>query len=342
MKIGDVTSSYISRLVDAAVQQGIDQQEILQRHNLDPQKINDPNERFDLTLLMKLGAWIINRTNDPTLGLKLGSSAQITRMGIPGLTAMCSKTLGDAFAVVADYETITSRCYRGQSSIDESPNNPAIRFYSIAPYNQYTMFVVDMVLIGWNSTITWLTNRDDLVLEAHFEFSPPEYVSHYSEFFNAPVKFDQPCNQLLLKEDCLATPVIYHDQSTLENLLELCEQKLKKLSKKETFADKVQQVLGPMLHGRPPSIEETATQLAIPTWTLRRKLKEEGISFQNLLDDMRKELALGYMQDTELSFGEIAYILGFSTPGAFQRAFKRWTNSTPGAYRKAILDQENS
>jgi len=74
----------------------------------------------------------------------------------------------------------------------------------------------------------------------------------------------------------------------------------------------------------------------MPDWTLRRKLKEEGTSFQALLDNMRKELALGYMRDTQMNFGEIAYVLGFSTPGAFQRAFKRWTGETPGDYRRRI------
>jgi AraC-like DNA-binding protein len=89
-----------------------------------------------------------------------------------------------------------------------------------------------------------------------------------------------------------------------------------------------------MLHGRTPSIDEVATSLGIPSWTLRRKLRDENASFQDIVDDMRRDVALSYMRNTELSFGEISYLLGFSTPGAFQRAFKRWTDSTPGEFRR--------
>jgi AraC-like DNA-binding protein len=98
----------------------------------------------------------------------------------------------------------------------------------------------------------------------------------------------------------------------------------------------VQGIIGPRLHGHTPTLEETSSLLGMPDWTLRRKLKDEGTTFQALLDNMRKDLALGYMRDTQMSFGEIAYVLGFSTPGAFQRAFKRWTRETPGDYRRRI------
>lgn len=339
MKIGDVTSSYINRLIEAGVANGISREQMLTRHNIDPVKLTDPQSRFGLLLLMKLGAGIIEETKDPTLGLKLAKSGKISRLGFPGLAAMCSKDLLQALNTLTRYEAITSRCYRGQSSVVVSEDDSdQLRFYSISPYNEYTIFVVDMILTGWYETITWLTGKSDLVEEVHFEFPAPDYADQYQLYLPCQIKFGQPMNKLIMKKDAFLTPVLYHEKHTYDDLIEQCDQLLLKLTKKETFGDKVQQVLGPMLHGRPPSIEETADQLGIPTWTLRRKLKDEGISFQNLLDDMRKELALGYMQDTDLTFGEIAYILGFSTPGAFQRAFKRWTNSTPGAYRKSLSE----
>jgi AraC-like DNA-binding protein len=73
----------------------------------------------------------------------------------------------------------------------------------------------------------------------------------------------------------------------------------------------------------------------MPPWTLRRKLADEGTQFRSILNETRRDLAITYIRDTELSFGEIAYLLGFASAEAFQRAFKRWCASTPGEFRRS-------
>jgi AraC-like DNA-binding protein len=78
-----------------------------------------------------------------------------------------------------------------------------------------------------------------------------------------------------------------------------------------------------------------AARLKLPTWTLRRKLAEEGTQFRAILNDTRRDLAMTYIRDTELAFGEIAYLLGFASAEAFQRAFKRWNGQTPGEFRRS-------
>jgi AraC-like DNA-binding protein len=78
---------------------------------------------------------------------------------------------------------------------------------------------------------------------------------------------------------------------------------------------------------------DVAAQLGITPWTLRRKLQREGATFQDLLEETRRSLAESYVRDTELTFGEIAFRLGFSSPAAFHRAFRRWTSVSPGTFR---------
>ena len=90
--------------------------------------------------------------------------------------------------------------------------------------------------------------------------------------------------------------------------------------------------ISPLLEGQTPSIEQVADNIGMPPWTLRRKLQEHNTSYQTLLNDTRKGLAESYMKDTDLAIGEIAYLLGFSSPTAFQRAFKRWTDQSPGVF----------
>ena len=92
-------------------------------------------------------------------------------------------------------------------------------------------------------------------------------------------------------------------------------------------------MLGPMLKGQEPDLQQIATRLQMPARTLRRKLAEEGSSYRAIMNDTRRDLAMAYIRDTESAFGEIAWLLGFSSAEAFQRAFKRWSGQTPGDYR---------
>ena len=107
-----------------------------------------------------------------------------------------------------------------------------------------------------------------------------------------------------------------------------------KLTRTRSLREQVIQLLGPLLHGHEPDLQEVARSLHLPSWTLRRKLAEEGTQFRTILNDTRRDLATAYIRDTELAFGEIAYLLGFASAEAFQRAFKRWLGQTPGDYRR--------
>lgn len=336
MKIGDVTAPFISLLLRSAEHYGGNPDALLARAGLTHAQLEQVDARVGIIDYMKLGYAAIQSTGEPALGLRMGEFCRMTDLGLPGLLAMTAPTLGEALKSFVEFEALASRNYRGNSQINLEASNPTISFYSIAPYNAYNYFVVDSVLVWWKNLIARLSGHTDLIREVHIEFEAPDYQNRYQDAFTAPVLFGQSANQLVLTENALRLPNLLAEPHLYRELRAHATEKLKRQAVNETFSGRVQQLLGPMLHGDTATIEDTAARLGIPDWTLRRKLKEEGTSFQTLLDDMRKDLALGYMRDSGLSFGEIAYILGFSTPGAFQRAFKRWTEQTPGDYRKRL------
>lgn len=336
MKIGDTTASYISYLLDCATALGASREQLLSDAELNPRELIDGDNRIDLVYLMRLGYGAIRQTGRPDIGLILGRHSSITHFGYAGLAAMTAPTLGDALQVITRYEALHGRCYRGSTRLTENGSQPQLEFYSIAPYNDYTYFVVDAVLSGWHQFIVWMTGRTDLVAQALIEFPTPSYYEAYNAAFPCGVRFHQECNALLLKAGILNTPLLHSNSSLHRSLKQTCDQLLAQVTMADSYRNKVLKVLGTMLHGKTPSIEEVAQQLCIPPWTLRRKLKDEDTAYQNLVDEMRRDVAMSYMKNTNLSFGEIAYLLGFSTPGAFQRAFKRWAGTTPGEYRKSL------
>ncbi|RLT93524.1 AraC family transcriptional regulator [Ketobacter sp.] len=336
MKIGDTTAHYIKQLLHVATEAGADANQLLADADLNPMELEDDDNRVDLTYLMRLGRGAIRQTGSPEIGLQLGINSQISDMGYVGLAAMTAPTLGEALHTIVRYEHLNGQCYRGTSQLQVEPLQTTLSFYSIAPYNAYTCFVVDGVLSAWARLCTLLTGHTDLVRKVDIEFDEPSYADQYRQIFNCDIRFGAPRNALLFNTDDLAIALPEANQQLNARLVKQCDQLLNQVALADSYRNKVLKVLGTMLHGQTPSIDEVALKLGMPSWTLRRKLKEEDSAYQSLVDEMRRDVAMSYMKSTDLTFGEISYLLGFSTPGAFQRAFKRWSGKTPGEFRKSL------
>lgn len=329
MRAGDITWTSVDRLLAAASALGAPAEPLAAL--LPPPAMREA--RLELLDYCRLGQRAIALSGHGELGLGIARATEITHVGLPGLAALSAPTLGDALALMMRFEPLSVRSYRGQSRW--LPAEGKLAFYSIAPYNDFTRFIVDAMLASWCRLVAQVAGSDAL-REMRVEYAAPAYHARYADVVPCPVYFASDENAVLLARDAARRPLRTHEPALHAELLELCELKLRQLENESLFRARVQKVLGPMLPGNTPSLEDVADALGMASWTLRRKLREEATSFQDLLDEMRRDLALAYMKDVGLSLGEIAYILGFSTPGAFQRAFKRWTGTTPGEYRRQL------
>jgi AraC-like DNA-binding protein len=112
---------------------------------------------------------------------------------------------------------------------------------------------------------------------------------------------------------------------------------LQKLPKGEAAADAVRRCLaGELCHGQ-PTLQQIARRLHMSPKTLHRRLDDEGTSFRRVLTEVRRELAARHLTEDQLAISEIAFLLGFSEPSAFHRAFRRWTGHAPLAFRELTL-----
>jgi len=265
----------------------------------------------------------------------MGQLSRISQAGLAGVTAAQAPTVREAARALIRFEPLYASNYRGQSSLHEDAQGAWLRFYSISPYNAYNRFVVDSVLASWTRQLGHLVGQRLPVEKVQIEFPAPNYGARYAERFDCPVEFEAAQNQLRLTQATLNLRNPEHCPSTWRHLLEICERELEQLTRTRSLRERITQLLGPLLHGREPDLQEVAARLQLPSWTLRRKLAEEGTQFRAILNETRRDLAMAYIRDTELAFGEIAYLLGFASAEAFQRAFKRWNQQTPGDYRRA-------
>ena len=336
VRLGEVSVGFVQPLAQALLDLGHDPAPLLHRYGLDASRLAEAGARLSIPRYMHLGHAAIALCKQPALGLHMGRLSHLAQAGLAGVTAAQAPTLGEAARTLLRFEPLYAANYRGHSSFLEDPQGAWLRFYSISPYNAYNRFVVDSLMAGWLAQLGALVGVPLQAERLEMEFEAPEYASHYQPLCSNTVQFGASGNQLRLSRATLDLPNPQHCPSTWQHLLQLCEAEMLQRTRVRSLGERIIHLLGPLLNGgREPDLEEVALHLQLPTWTLRRKLAEEGTCFRSLLNDTRRDLAETYIRDTELAFGEIAYLLGFASAEAFQRAFKRWTGITPGEFRRS-------
>lgn len=334
MSLGDISVAYVDILERTMDCMGHDSSEMLAQFSLNRSNLASPDARVSIPRYMRMGHRCIEQTSAPWFGLEMGKQTLMTHLGLAGMTALAAADLKSACECLTEFELLNSYNVRGSSSFTREGDLSCLNFYSIKPYNEYNYFIVDLVLSGWFHGIWALTGRNDLVKRVCFEFACPDYASKYEDYFNCEVCFSQPHNRLELQADALGVAGLASCPSTFNMLTRYARKELDIAQHELKFEQKVSRAISPMLNGITPSLDQVAEQLNMAPWTVRRRLIDEGSSFQQVLNSTRCDLAKSYVRDTDLTLGEIAYLLGFGSATAFQRAFKRWVDIAPGYYRE--------
>jgi len=165
-----------------------------------------------------------------------------------------------------------------------------------------------------------------------FTHAEPSYRAEYDRIFGVPLFFGSHMNALLIDEALLNMKLPRTNPYLSEIMSARAEELLKSLENSKSTRGRVENLLIPVLHTGEASMDMIAVKLGLSRQTLFRKLKAEGITFEKVLDELRHQLALHYLNEKKVPVNQIAYLLGFSQPAAFSRAFKRWTRSSPRIY----------
>jgi AraC-like DNA-binding protein len=179
-----------------------------------------------------------------------------------------------------------------------------------------------------------LTGIDWKPQEVHFEHEQPKNTSEHERIFRAPIYFNKQLTKLIFDSSILLLPIVDADL-ILGSLLERqAKELLAKPSQNEaTFVNQVKQLIRQNLPNGEAKMEIICRKLGTSTRTFQRKLKEEGTSFQKLLEETQREMSEFYLQKPNIAICEVAYLMGFSQSSAFHRAFRRWTGLTPKEFR---------
>ncbi|RVU30034.1 MULTISPECIES: AraC family transcriptional regulator [Neptunomonas] len=187
----------------------------------------------------------------------------------------------------------------------------------------------------WQHFTSWLIGTRLELKAAYFTFSKPDDADYYRTLFRSEVRFDQHDNAIVFPARFLDYPLI-QTEASLRGFLKTAPFQLHVMvDDDKSLKSQVVAMLGKDFSRELPSADEVASMLHVSVSTLRRRLLEEGTSYQKIKDDCRKEAAINYMNSPHLSINDVAGLMGFEEPSAFFRSFKKWTGMTPGQYRKS-------
>ncbi len=244
-----------------------------------------------------------------------------------------SQTYGEALNRVIRYQQIRTNAVRFSMDIIGADVHLAYNYLitNVSPQNrrqESEEMMSTMLHVGRKITGVEWTLR-----EIHFEHPQPDNVSEHERIFRAPVHFNKSLTKLIFDKSVLELPLVEADL-ILGSLLERqAEELLAKSPQHGVYVNQVRQLIREGLPVGEARIETVSRKSGSSTRTLQRKLKEEGTSYQELLEETQRDLSEFYLHKSEIAIGEVSYLLGFSQPSAFHRAFRRWTGLTPKEFR---------
>lgn len=273
------------------------------------------------------------RSIGPDVALRVGQSLSIEKMGVCGGIFESCRDLEEVAHQFIRYQRILyAICsFEFRKGAYTATLSCGIKNPNLRMNNRLLTELAFSSIIG----ITRSLIKESLnPQEVHFEYDKPKYVEKYENMFCSPLLFGQKENAIVFRKADLKFAVSKDRQFLKEILVTYANGFLERLETSGQLKEEVQKLAMEFLPKGNVDIEMISGKLNMSRWTLARKLKKEGLTFRALINSLKKELALNYLENRDLPIGEIAFLLGYSEIRAFRRAFKNWTGKNPYGFRR--------
>jgi len=196
------------------------------------------------------------------------------------------------------------------------------------------VFAHELLLMLLYGVSCWLVGRRIPILRTEFSYAEPAHSAEYRLMYCSDLRFERSNTLIAFEASYLDLPVVQNERSIKEFLRTAPESILLKYKNSGSLAARVRRRLRQFLPGEVADFEQLAEELNMTAATLRRRLHEEGESYQSIKDQLRRDLAISYLSHSNRTVMNIALELGFSERSAFHRAFRKWTGASPGEFRR--------
>ncbi|MDO6562035.1 AraC family transcriptional regulator ligand-binding domain-containing protein [Amphritea sp. 1_MG-2023] len=310
----------------------LDQAQILDLAALTAEELTKPDARFPTAAYAQILQTLTQATNNPRIALNLGEATQPRMLGSIGFLMSSAETLGKAYQALSDYLPILleGALIQMEQTVDGTVLSLELNDPKLHP--------VEYLLACITNWPRRLTGHQVPVRLVQLSFPEPENPLPYQQFFAAEVRFDAPRNQVLFANDYLSLSCLDANADMHQLHRAFADSLLSKSAQQSALTAQTRNLIRRQLAEGQGCIrrEQVAEALGLSLRTLQRKLGLQETNFQDIYDQTRREVCLQLIQQGQLSFGEIAFQLGFSNQSAFQKAFKRWMGTAPSHYRQQI------
>lgn len=317
-----IASNQSRILEDALSHAGVTRSDVVERRNIEQRQLDE---------VVRI---VVDQV--PDISLRMFAKAELSDLGVIGYAAISSDTVGRAMKFLYRYHELTSDRYSDTMTIENG-------MVSVSPMplmthmQDFRNIAEDSLAGNWRTLSLLLGPGVDVSkAEVCFDFPPPEYVATYHEVFGCPVQFNAERNELRFPANWLERPIASANQTMADVCTAMCERLLGTGESARTTPQVVRRLLLSRPGRRMYRLEEAAAELNLSTAQLRKRLYRAGTSYKQLVLEIRMALAEHYLRDTALTIQEIAYLLDYSQPAPFSRAFKTRVGESPEQFRQGV------
>jgi AraC-like DNA-binding protein len=270
-------------------------------------------------------------SRDPAIGLKLGVETKTERFHPSAIAALSSENFIAAVAHMARYKQLT--CPEEMLS-DVEGNEWKIRFRWTLAVDREPQVLVEYCF-AWMQTIGRHGSGEKIVPLRIELVEPRAHVKLLERHFGCEVVMGAAENAMVFRAKDALLPFQTRNAELLEMLAPRFDEELKRVKEQDSLSERVYRAIHQRLTGNRPAMEDVARDLHMSARTLQRRLQEEGLTYQRVLDEARHQMARYYLGNSVLELNEAAYLLGYEDASSFVRAFRTWEGVPPGEWRDA-------
>lgn len=320
--------------LEAARHYGLPADDLARRAGIAEADVRDPDGRVPLEQFVRLWELLSEEPKAEGFGFWLGKAVDVRGLGVVGYAMQHAPDVRTAFGCLERFRKLVNDVV--SPNIEESAEHVVFRRTEPPRIARLATLAI-AAPVGTLTLLRQLAKvpSGPLAVEAAFQHAPPPNAAEYERELGCPVQFNAPELRLVLPRAVFDAPLIRPDAALFSYLERHAAKLQERLSEHQTTSARVRELVVAAVRGGEPEQAEIARQLAMSERTLQRRLKDERTTFAALVDEVRTDLAKMYLADEKLAVFEVAFLLGYSEPSAFNRAFKRWLGKSPSEYRQA-------
>ena len=332
-------SSWVLLIARAIDSYDCDSVELFARVGLDHSRLRDPGARFSYVAVTRLWELAAKVTGDPGFGLTVANLWHPTTLHALGYSWFASNNLAEAYERLQRYGRIINTAANGIMRIEKSAENYCLILDPKAKKLTPATVSIDAGLCMTLNMSRGAYGKNFRAIRVSLQHAAPaaaRHVKRFNDVFGAPVTFAQPENALWLDPGMVTEPLATANPELARINDQIVTDYLARLDRSDVTM-RVKSKLIERLPSGQVNEEGIASSINVSQRSLQRKLREQGMSFTQLLENTRRELSMQYVRNPQHSLNEVAFLLGFAEPGNFSRAFKRWYGKSPSQFRQDSL-----